>query len=90
MMIAGIALLFGALSASLGAIIAVSLQNPQSVPHSVEEVRDGQLAFTLISVETASKAEHIEARGKFVIVTMNVQNIGNRPHTYFGRRAKID
>ncbi|PRC62055.1 hypothetical protein C6A85_05135, partial [Mycobacterium sp. ITM-2017-0098] len=75
-----VALLFGAISASLGAVIAVYAQgNPKSVPHRVEEVRDGQLAFTLISVETASKAEHIEARGKFVIVTMNVQNIGDGP-----------
>lgn len=81
-MIAGAALLFGAISASLGAVIALSVQNPQSVPHSLEEVRDGKLGFTLMNVETASKAKHIDARGKFVIVTMKVQNIGDRPHTY--------
>ncbi|PRC62062.1 hypothetical protein C6A85_05100, partial [Mycobacterium sp. ITM-2017-0098] len=42
-----------------------------------------------ISVETASKAEHIEARGKFVIVTMNVQNIGDGPHAYSADEQKL-
>ena len=88
-MIVSVALLFGAISASLGAVLALALRTSEPITHSIQEVRDGKLAFTLINVETASKAEHIDAQGKFVIVTMNVKNIGDAPHTYKADEQKL-
>lgn len=61
-----------------------------------QEARDGKFAFTVTGVETAKTTgdpsnpyEQATAQGEYVIVSMTVQNIGDRSQSFFAANQKL-
>lgn len=61
-----------------------------------QEARDGKFAFTVTGVETAKTTgdqsnpyEQATAQGEYVIVSMTVQNIGDRSQSFFASNQKL-
>lgn len=59
-------------------------------------VRDGKFEFQVINMTRAATAgdpsnqfEIVKPQGEFIIVTMSVRNIGDRPQSYFGGNQKL-
>lgn len=89
------ALFFG----GCAAIIAVATRNsPEELDTSTEwrpsagighEVRDGQFAFVVQSVQPAVGRREPRPRGQSVVVTITVRNIGGEPHSFLVQNQKL-
>lgn len=87
-------------SASAPGSSAGSPKTPSSAPKSIaslgQEVRDGQFAFTVNSVDRSKQAgdlsnqfEIVTAQGEFVNVHMTVANTGNHAQTFFATNQHL-
>ena len=59
-------------------------------------VRDGKFEFRVLGMSRATEAGDLsnpymiaKAQGEFIILTLSVTNIGNRPQSYFGSNQKL-
>ncbi|MFB8276969.1 DUF4352 domain-containing protein [Nocardia colli] len=66
----------------------------QGIAPAGSEVRDGQFAFVVTSVEAAvasvgSGYSEVTARGEFVVVHVKVTNSGREPRSYYDDNQKL-
>lgn len=59
-------------------------------------VRDGKFEFRVLNIARAAQAGDlsnpymiVNAQGEFIILTLSVQNIGDKPQSYFGSNQKL-
>lgn len=54
-----------------------------------QEVRDGKFSFRVTDFGVAGSEAGLKPRGEFVIVTLQVSNIGNEPQSFFVQNQKL-
>ncbi len=54
-----------------------------------EEVRDGKFGFVVTDFGVADQEAGLKPRGEFIIVTLQVSNVGNEPQSFFVQNQKL-